>query len=333
MGRVNENARRGRATTHTLLLSQRIGAETEEVLAERFPGLRIVRLPASGDVPEDARDATVLYRAGMPHEALRTALIQLPHLDWIHTASAGFNWVLIPEVIARPIRLTRTARVLDVPIAEYVVGTTLALLKGLPSLLEAQRARRWEREVDARGLLGATVGVIGAGAIGSAVATRFRPFGTKVIGMKRDPAPLAEFDEILAPGELDRLLTDSDVVVVACPLTPETRHLLGAREFALMRSHAVLVNIARGEVLVEAELVEALRERRFAAAALDVFTEEPLAAASPLWDLDNVILTPHISYIDPTNSLRGVVEFADNLERYLAGAPLLNEIKSRDLGY
>ena len=323
----------GGSPVRTLLLSHRIGAETDAVLAERFPGLRIVRLPASGDVPEDARDATVLYRAGMPHDALRTALAQLPRLDWIHTASAGFNWVLIPEVVARPIRLTRTARVLDAPIAEYVVGTTLALLKGLPGLLEAQRARRWEREVDARGLLGATVGVIGAGAIGSAVAARFRPFGVRGVGVKRHPPPLAEFDEILAPHELDRLLTDSDVVVVACPLTPETRHLLGAREFALLRSNAVLVNIARGEVLVEADLVEALRERRFAAAALDVFSEEPLPATSPLWELDNVILTPHVSYVDPSNALRGVVEFADNLERYVAGTPLLNEIKSRDLGY
>lgn len=317
----------------TLLLSDRLGNDVEGALAERFPDLRIVRLPASGEVPEDARDATMLYRAGMPHDALRTALAQLPALDWIHTASAGFNWVLIPEVVARPIRLTRTARVLDVPIAEYVIGTTLALLKGLPGLLEAQRARRWEREVSARGLLGATVGVIGAGAIGSAVAARLRPFGVKVLGMKRDPKPMAGFDEIFGPTELDRLLTESDVVVVACPLTPETRHLLGAREFALMRSHAVLVNIARGDVLVEAELVEALRERRFAAAALDVFSEEPLPATSPLWDLDNVILTPHISYVDPNNSARGVSEFADNLERYLAGAPLLNEIKSRELEY
>ncbi len=326
MGRVTRRS-------HTLLLSHRIGTETEGVLTARFPELRVVRLPASGDVPEDARDATVLYRAGMSHDALRTALAQLPDLDWIHTASAGFNWVLIPEVVARPIRLTRTARVLDVPIAEYVVGTTLALLKGLPALLEAQRARRWEREVSARGLLGATVGIIGAGAIGSAVAARFRPFGVRVLGMKRDPKPLADFDEILAPTELDRLLIESDVVVVACPLTPETRHLLGAREFALLRTHAVLVNIARGEVLVESDLVEALRQRRFAAAALDVFSEEPLPATSPLWDLDNVILTPHISYVDPNNSLRGVVEFADNLERYVAGAPLLNEIKSRELGY
>ncbi len=323
MGRVNP----------TLLLSSRIGAETDDVLAKRFPTLKLVRLPESGNVPDEARNATVLYRAGMPHDALRTALTQLPHLDWIHTASAGFNWVLIPEVVARPIRLTRTARVLDIPIAEYVIATTLALLKGLPGLLEAQRARRWEREVSARGLLGATVGVIGAGAIGSAAATRFRSFGAKVLGMKRSPAPLAEFDEVLAPSELNRLLAESDVVVVACPLTPETRHLLGAPQFALMRPHAILVNVARGEVLVEADLVEALLERRFAAAALDVFAEEPLPSESPLWDLENVILTPHISYVDPTNSDRGLIEFADNLERYIAGAPLLNEIKSRDLGY
>ena len=317
----------------TLLLSHRLGGETREALAARFPDLRIVVLPESGDVPEDARDATVLYRAGMPFDALRTALAQLPDLAWIHTASAGFNWVLIPEVVARPIRLTRTARVLDVPIAEYAVGATLALLKRFPAYLEAQRERRWDRAMDARGLDGATVGVIGAGAIGRAAAVRYRAFGARLWGMKRDPEPLPEFDEILPRAELDRLLEGSDVVLVACPLTPETRHLLGRAQFARMKPTAVLVNVARGEVLVEDDLIEALRARTIAAAALDVFTVEPLPAASPLWSLDNVLLTPHVSYVDPFTLRRGIEEFAANFERFRDGLPLLHEIKSRELGY
>jgi len=316
-----------------LLLSSRLADDTYHTLSGRFPSLRIVVLPEDGTVPPEARDATVLYRAGMSGDALRTALSQLPDLTWIHTASAGFNWVLIPEVIERPIRLTRTANVLDVPIAEYVVGVTLALLKRLPWFLAAQRERRWERSLDARGLQGATVGIIGAGAIGSATAQRFRPFGAHVLGIKRDPAPVDGFDEILRPSELDRVLDVADVLVVACPLTPETRHLLGQRQFERMRSEAILVNVARGEVLVEHELVAALRDSIIAAAALDVFTEEPLSSDSPLWDLDNVILTPHVSYVDPANLSRGVDEFAENLERFMAGKPLQHELKSHELGY
>ena len=317
----------------TLLLSHRLAGETRDALAARFPDLRIVLLPESGDVPDDARDATVLYRAGMPFDALRTALGQLPDLAWIHTASAGFNWVLIPEVVARPIRLTRTARVLDVPIAEYAVGATLALLKRFPAYLEAQRERRWDRAMDARGLDGATVGVIGAGAIGRAAAARYRAFGARLLGMKRDAEPLPEFDEIVPRERLDHLLEASDVVLVACPLTPETRHLLGRDQFARMKPHAILVNVARGEVLVEDDLVEALRTRTIAAAALDVFTVEPLPTESPLWALDNVLLTPHVSYVDPGTLRRGIEEFAANFERFRDGRPLLHEIKSRELGY
>ncbi len=317
----------------TLLLSHRLGGETHDALVARFPDLRIVVLPESGDVPGDARDGTVLYRAGMPFDALRTALAQLPDLAWIHTASAGFNWVLIPEVVGRPIRLTRTARVLDVPIAEYAVGATLALLKRFPSYLEAQRERRWDRAMDARGLDGATVGVIGAGAIGRAAALRYRAFGARLIGMKRDPVPLPEFDAIVPRDELDRLLEESDVVLVACPLTPETRHLLGRAQFARMKANAILVNVARGEVLVEDDLVSALRSRTIAAAALDVFTVEPLPADSPLWALDNVLLTPHVSYVDPGTLRRGIEEFATNLDRFREDRPLEHEIKSRELGY
>lgn len=316
-----------------LLLSHRLAGETHEALVARFPDLRIVVLPESGDVPADARDATVLYRAGMPFDALRTALAQLPDLAWIHTASAGFNWVLIPEVVARPIRLTRTARVLDVPIAEYAVGATLALLKRFPAYLAAQRERRWDRAMDARGLDGATVGVIGAGAIGRAAAVRYRAFGARLLGMKRDAAPLPEFDAIVPREELDGLLEASDVVLVACPLTPETRHLLGRAQFARMKPSAILVNVARGEVLVEDDLIAALTERTIAAAALDVFTVEPLPTESPLWALDNVLLTPHVSYVDPGTLRRGIEEFAANFERFREGRPLLHEIKSRELGY
>lgn len=317
----------------TLLLSHRLGAETSRPLLDRFPHLRVVTLSEDGVVPEDARDAAVLYRAGMPHAALRQALSQLPDLRWIHTASAGFNWVLIPEVVERRIRLTRTAAVLDKPIAEFAVGAALALLKRFPAFFEAQRSRQWSRMLDLRGLHGATVLVIGAGAIGRATARRFRAFETVNLGLKRDPVPLPEFDEVRPPSDLMALLARADVVVVACPLTPETRHLIGEAQLAALRPSAIIVNVARGEVIVEDALVAALAAGRLAGAALDVFTVEPLPPESPLWTLDNVILTPHVSYVDPRNHADALDEFCDNLQRFIDGEPLQHEIKSYDLGY
>lgn len=323
----------GDATSPTVLLSERLGDTMRARLAPQFPHVRFSVLPADGAVPEDARDAEVLFRAGMPHEALRTALGQAPGLRWIHTASAGFNWVLIPEVAASEIRLTRTAHAVDVPIAEFVLATALSLLKRLPAFRAAQGARTWSRDEPVERLEGKTVGIIGAGAIGRAAAARFRAFDTTVIGMKRAPAQLPEFHEVVGPDGLDRLLREADVLVLACPLTPETRHLLDAAAFRAMKPSAILINIARGAVAVEADLFQALRTGEIAAAALDVFETEPLPEDSPLWGMDNVLITPHVSYLGPGNESAIAEEFAENLRRYQKGEPLRNEIKSRELGY
>jgi phosphoglycerate dehydrogenase-like enzyme len=317
----------------SVVLSHRLGAELGTELARRLPDISVVTLPEDGSVPERGRDASVLYRAGMSQDALRTALAMLPELRWIHTASAGFNWLLIPEVVARPITLTRTATVLNTPIAEYAVGVSLALLKRLPAFLRAQAERRWERGLDLRGLDGTTLGVLGAGAIGRAAARRFRAFGMRTLGIKREPDPLPEFDEVRAPSDVDRLVREADVLLIACPLTPETRHMIGARQFQVMRPTAIVVNVARGEVVVEEDLVTALQEGRIAGAALDVFANEPLPEESPIWNLPNVIVTPHVSYLDPSNLRAGMEEFLDNLRRFRAGEPLLHQIKSRELGY
>lgn len=315
-----------------VLLSDRLAAHRAE-LETWVPGIRVEVMTPDGNVPEHARSARVLYRAGLSHAALRTALAQLPDLRWIHTASAGFNWVLIPEVVARPIALTRSANVLDVPIAEFVVAATLALLKDLPAFFRAQEARTWARPTMLHGLHGKTVGIVGAGAIGRAAATRFRGFGTHTIGLKRTPASLPEFDEVRGPDGLDALLRECDVVVLACPLTPETRHLIDRTRLASMRPSALLINVARGEIVVEADLIAALRDGVIAGAALDVFATEPLPSDSPLWELENVIVTPHASYLDPSNAQGALEEFLDNLRRFLAGEELRNTITSAELGY
>lgn len=322
----------GNGPTH-VLLSNAFGVEALLVLAKRFPHVRFDLLPESGEVPEQAADATVLLRKAMPHDVLHTTLDGAPRINWIHTASAGFNWVLTPRVAATDIVLTRTANVLNTPIAEFVVALTLALFKRLPTFLDQQREHVWHRPETLTTMTGATASIIGAGAIGRATATRLQAFGMRVLGMKRAPEPLPGFDAVLGLDGLDTLLEQADLLVLACPLTPETEHLIGREQFARMKSSAVIVNIARGAVMVEEDLVDALRTGVIAGAGLDVFTTEPLPPDSRLWSLPNVIITPHVSYLAGENETAILNEFGENLRLYLAGEPLLNALRSHELGY
>jgi phosphoglycerate dehydrogenase-like enzyme len=236
-------------------------------------------------------------------------------------------------VAASDIVLTRTANVLNKPIAEFVVAMALALFKGLPAFLNQQRERQWRRPETLATMVGATAVIIGAGAIGRETAVRLRAMGMRVLGMKRTPEPLAEFDEVVGSDGLENLLRQADLLVLACPLTPETHHLVGSAQLGLMKRTAVIVNIARGAVMVEADLIEALTTGAIAGAGLDVFDVEPLQEDSPLWTLPNVIVTPHVSYLADENEPAMLEEFGENLQRFLDGAPLLNVLKSRELGY
>lgn len=294
-----------------------------DLAGDRFPTVTFVPVNDT-EIPEEASDATVLFRARWRGPALAKVVTALPRLSWLHSASAGLDQVLIPEVVERGLIVTRTARARAAPIAEFVLATTLALVKRIPELLAAQQARRWQRPFPGT-LAGSTVGIVGAGAIGRATAQRFRAFGTRVIGTKGSPVDLPEFDEVWAPERLDELLQAADVVVLACPLTEATRGLIDGRRLALMKPTAILVNVARGAVVVQADLVEALTTGVIAGAALDVFEEEPLPAEDPLWGMPKVIVSPHASSAGPGVWEAGVEEFFENLAWFLRGEALPNE--------
>jgi phosphoglycerate dehydrogenase-like enzyme len=277
-------------------------------------------------------EARVLLYGGLTKPVLSALLNQAPKIEWIHTGTAGFDWLMVPEVEARPILISRTLHAMDTPIAEFVMATMLAHYKNLPRLLDAQQRRAWEPPIHGE-LYGKTLGIVGAGSIGTRIAGYARAFGMRILGTKRSPEPQPGFNSIYPPTALHRLLEESDVLVLACPLTPETRHMMGYAQFQQMKRDSYLINIARGALIVEADLIRALNERLVAGACLDVFELEPLPVESPLWNIPNLFVSPHCSYRSPQVRARVIDEFSENLNRFLSGEPVKNTMRHVTLGY
>lgn len=314
-----------------VLVAELYGAERIAALQARFPEVAFASVGPQGPVPEGARADALLF-AGMNKPQLSALLQQAPRLTWIHTGSAGFDWVMVPEVEARGITVTRTAGAMNGPMAEFAMGVILRHAKRFPALEGAQGRAEWA-PVMADELDGATLGIVGAGAIGERLAALARPFGMRVVGTKRTPGPVAGFDAVWGPEGLERLLAEADVVVLATPLTPETRGMIGAAELARMRPTAQLLNLARGALVDGDALMAALRGQRLAAAWMDAFETEPLPPESALWSTPNLFVTPHCSYRSVRVRDRVIAEFATNLERRLSGASLANTMREPALGY
>jgi phosphoglycerate dehydrogenase-like enzyme len=271
-------------------------------------------------------EAEVLFDFG-PLE-LAPTLAQRPHLRWIQATSAGVGR-LVERVglLESDVAVTTASGVHARPLAEFAVLGMLMFAKRTLDLLGDQREHRWERHAGEE-LRGKTVCVVGLGKIGREVARLARAFDMRVTGTVRDArgrsADELGVDRLEAAAGLDLLLPDADVVVLATPHTPETHALLDERRLRSLRDGAVVVNIARGDVVDEAALVDALRSGRLRGAALDVFQREPLPADSPLWDLPNVFVSPHSASTVAQENERITDLFCANLRRYLDGAPLLN---------
>jgi phosphoglycerate dehydrogenase-like enzyme len=252
-----------------------------------------------------------------------------PNARWVHSLMAGADRVP-PDLLARGVTFTSSSGVSATPISETVLAFMLMLAKGWPKQFQAQQAHEWRRAAPARELYGKTVGIVGMGHIGSEVAQRVRAFGCRVLGMRRSfttRGPDEVADEAVPPSDLHYLLGQSDYVVSALPLTAETRGIFGADEFAAMKPGACFINIARGGIVDEPALIAALQSGHLGGAGLDVFAVEPLPAESPLWDMDNVIVTPHSSGGGGGDSMaRSIDIFTANLRAYLDGRPMVNVI-------
>ncbi len=267
-----------------------------------------------------------------PHDLITNA----PKVRWIQQWGAGADWLLRhPEAAAAPFVLTNASGVHAVPISEHILAYLLAFARGLPQAQRDQLQARWS-PVQGRDLLelaGSTLLLVGVGAIGARTARLAAAFDMRVVGVRRDPSIRVDgVTEMRGLSDLPDLLREADYVVLTVPLTRETRGLIGASELRSMKQSAYLVNIGRGGTVREGDLVRALQEGWIAGAGLDVFEEEPLPADSPLWGMDNVIVTSHYSGATPRYHERAFAIFVDNLKRYMAGQPLKNVV-DKSLGY
>jgi phosphoglycerate dehydrogenase-like enzyme len=247
----------------------------------------------------------------------------------LQAMAAGGEWALVPELPPR-VTLTRAPGIFGPWMAEYTLGWMLWVTQRMARYLEAQRDRRWLGETMPDRLRGKTVVIVGLGDIGRTIARAASAVGLRVVGVTRSGRRVAGADRVVRVAGLARALGEADFVVLTVPLTPETRRLIGPHEIAAMRASAWLLNIARGAIVDEAALVEALTQQRIGGAVLDVFDEEPLPATHPLWRLPNVVITPHISGPSTPDEIAPI--FNDNLARFLAGRPLRHVI-DRKRGY
>lgn len=263
----------------------------------------------------------------------REPFLAAQKLRWIQSSSAGVEWMhAIPELVESDVIVTNTRGAHAITIAEHTFGMLVCLARGFYSLFKAQQQRVWLRPLEKTpvGLSGLTMGVIGLGQIGRAVAERAHAFGMSVIAVDANEVPRPDFISgfWLLEG-LPELLSRADVVVVATPYTPETQNLLGLEQLSLMKPSAYLLAVSRGGIVDEAALVKLLREERLAGAGLEVQAVEPLPEDSDLWDAPNLIITPHCSGMSKQTTAMVIGICRDNLTRYLNGEPLNNLVDKR----
>lgn len=303
-----------------------IDAAWQDALGARYPDVDLTLFAdlASATAAGAGRGTHILLTGGgRPADRF---LEQAPDLRWIQTFSAGVDGICTPALAARPdITLTAARGIHGDQMAEHSLALLLALTRSLPTFLRQQARREWKRH-SLPEVRGRTLMVVGYGTIGRAIARLGRAVGLSVIGVRRSgegrPEDVGAGVEVISVDAMDRRLGDADYVVVTLPLTDETRGMFGAERLGRMRTGAYLINVGRGQVVDEAALAAAVVNGPLAGAALDVFAEEPLPPDSPLWDLANVIVTPHVAAASPRYFEQVMHIFSANLERFLAGEPL-----------
>jgi phosphoglycerate dehydrogenase-like enzyme len=294
---------------------------------------------AVGNMPEAferaAPDASVIFNWSGSRDLLREVFRMAPKVRWVHSRSAGLDSLLFPELVESPVPLTNGTGVFSLSLGEFALGAILYFAKDFRRMIRNQMAGRWE-QFDIVEISGQTVGIVGYGDIGRAVATRVRAMGMRVFAVKRHGPPLDNVDplveRIYSPEDRVAMISLCDYVVVAAPLTPETRGMIGEAEFAAMKPSGVIINVGRGPVIDEDAMLKALAENRIKGAGLDVFTHEPLPPGHPFFQMENVLLSPHCADHTADWLDQAMRFFLENFERFRKGEPLRNVVNKK-LGY
>ncbi len=303
-------------------------------MQQQFPQVKVVNLPDYKRVDAEIVDAEII----MAWSIRPQQIVAARRLRWIHSPAAAVNQLMFPELVDSEIILTNAREVHGPVVAEHVIALVFALAKKIPDSVRLQDKHVWGQQIlwderpRIREVAGATLGLVGLGSIGRAAVKSAKALGMQVIAVREHPEKGSEgVDSVFGPGpaQVDEVFRQSDYIVLAAPVTGSTNAIANAERLALMKPDACLINVGRGALVDEAALALALRERKIGGAALDVFPTEPLAADSPLWDLPNLLITPHTAALTDRLWERHYALFAENLRRYLAGEPLLAGVDKR----
>lgn len=306
----------------TLVVLNQLAERHLEQLTNASPGITIHTVTpekAAAYMPE----ADILVAWGWMD--IRPLYLTAPKLRWVHALSAGVERLTFPEIQASETILTNSKGIHGIPVSEHVLSIMLAFSRGLNLLIRQQQNRVWKR-VPTDEIYDKTIGIVGLGSIGRAIAKKAKGLGMSVLASKREITNEIFVDKLYTPDQLPEMLAEADYVVVAVPLTEETTEFFRLEYFQAMKKTAYFINIARGSVVRESDLVHALDTGLIQGAGLDVFEHEPLPETSPLWQMPNVIITPHLAALSPSYLDRAVKLLADNLCRFAQGGEMVNTV-------
>jgi phosphoglycerate dehydrogenase-like enzyme len=303
-----------------------------ERLRVEFPQLTVLQLPDYKSLDAEILEAEILIAWSIRPEQIKTAT----KLRWIHSPAAAVHQLMFPELIESDIVLTNAREVHGPVVAEHVIALIFALAKKIPGSVDLQRKHTWGQQIlwdetpRVREVAGATMGLLGLGSIGRPLVKSAKALGMRVMAVREHPEKGSDgADLVFGPEGVRELFGQADYIVLAAPVTGSTKAIANVENLALMKRGACLINVGRGLLVDEAALAAALREKRIGGAALDVFPKEPLTADSPLWELPNLLITPHTAALTDKLWERHYALFSENLRRYLGGQPLLSVVDKR----
>jgi phosphoglycerate dehydrogenase-like enzyme len=303
-----------------------------ERLQKDFPGHTVVQLQNYDRVPEEIADTDVFIGWSLRPEQFAEAR----KLRWIHSPAAAVHQLMYPALIQSNVIVTNSTGIHGAVVAEHAIAVLLALAKRLPQAMRYQAKHEWSQDElwhgspPPREVADSTVLIVGMGSIGREFAARAKALGMRILAIRENPTKgLDGAHAVYSSAQIDEVLPQADYVLLCTPVTPATTGIMNAARLGKMKADAYLINVARGPLIDEAALLDALQKRCIAGAALDVFNEEPLPAGSPFWSLDNILITPHTAAVTERLWERHYRLIVDNMKRFLSGDPLVNQVDKR----